>query len=160
MNKKAVSPLIAAVLLIVVVVGVGAVITSVARTYVQQSQDQTVKSVGATKCATDLDLRFAVVQEEFFVCKNSTHLNFMIENLAGEIKDFQVKIFTNTLTETNESLGESMAQGESKFFKVPYYTVSENDIVEFWVIPTIKDAAGRRAYCSDVSLKANGIKAC
>ena len=163
MNKKAVSPLIATVLLIVVVVGVGAIITSIARTYISDSKEQTVKTSGKIKCSTSPDIDFTVLGDEPQYCKNSTHIQFMIDDKAGEILDFQLKVFSATDLFTNDSLmpsGPSMKQGDTRLFTVPYSGIPESDITEIQVIPKLKDQMGRWAYCSSVALKANILPTC
>ena len=55
-NKRGVSPLIAAVLLIVVVVGVGAVVTGIVRNYVTSGKQTIQSKAGDIKCGAEIDI--------------------------------------------------------------------------------------------------------
>ncbi len=161
--KKAVSPLIATTLLLVVVVGVGAVVTGMVRGYVTESKQKTDKTSGLVLCATELDFAFTRLGNNIQVCKNSTHVAFMLENKASEIEDFLVKIFTEDNVLINDSILDSsnnLGTGETEFFAVPYSGISQDDIIEIHVVPKHAGPDGVLNRCTDVALKTNPTNIC
>lgn len=162
-QKKAVSPLIATVVLLVVVVGVGAVVTGMIRGYITESKQKTDESAALTSCSTELDIDTVIINEDIQVCKNSTHIEFMIENRAGEIDDFQVSIYSSDNIVQNTSVlssSESLAQGETKLFSATYSGMSASDIVEVHLIPKLRSPQGTMLVCNDVALKIKNPRDC
>jgi len=163
MDRKGVSPLIATTLLLVVVVGVGAVVTGIVRGYVTDSKQKTEKTSGLVKCATKINFAFTKIDNTLQVCSDSTHVGFMLENKASKIDDFLVKIFTADDVFVNDSIMEdsdTLGVGETEYFSVPYSGISQSDIVEIHVVPKIKGPDGVPNRCTDVALKVTPTQTC
>ncbi len=84
-NKKAISPLIAAVLLIAFAVALGAIVMNWGRTYTQEQIDTaTERSNEELECGLDVELAIKeVAGEPMLYYTNSTgNLTFMVENVG------------------------------------------------------------------------------
>ena len=164
-NKKAVSPLIAAVLLIVVVVGVGAVVTGIVRNYVTAGKQTIDSKSGDIKCGSEVGISVPTVANEIRICKDSTNglLNFTLDNTGSTtIDELQVKFFSSSAVEANDSIKTtndetSVASGATESFSVPIPTaIGATNIVEVHIVPRVQ-VVGRaeNAYCVDSALKYN-----
>ena len=160
-NKKAISPLIASVLLIVVVVGIGAVITGIVRNYVTEGKQTITEKSSDMKCGTEIMIEVPVVASEMKICKNQTAetITFILQNTGSAmIDDLQVKVFgTNGFdavdTVITDTGAAGLAVGNTSSYTVSYDALSVGDILEVKLVPRIK-VVGRteKAYCTDSGL--------
>ena len=165
MNKKGVSPLIAAVLLIVVVVGVGAVVTGIVRNYVTSGKQTIQSKSGDIKCGAEVDISVPTVADEIRICYDDTNdlLNFTLDNTGSTAIDaLQIKWFTASAVVNNVSVtavgapSTTVDSGATVLYSVAPGTdiTAIGDIVEVQIVPRIK-VVGRAdlAYCVDSALK-------
>lgn len=163
-TKKGLSPLIAAVLLIVVVVGIGAVVTGIVRNYVTDNKQTITEKASDMKCGVEVDLTVPVVNEVLKMCHNSTanYIKFTIENTGtAVVDDLQVKFFGASGFETNDTVGtntpsfgsDGMAIGETLEFNMTYTAGTVGTLQQINIVPRVK-VTGRstKAYCTDSSL--------
>ena len=156
-NKKAISPLIASVLLIVVVVGIGAVITGIVRNYVTEGKQTITEKSSDMKCGTEIMIEVPVVASEMKICKNQTAetITFILQNTGSAmIDDLQVKVFgTNGFDANDTVMATGLAVGNTSSYTVEYDAGSVGAILEVKLVPRIK-VVGRtdKAYCTDSGL--------
>ncbi|HII71893.1 TPA: hypothetical protein HA265_04020 [Candidatus Woesearchaeota archaeon] len=173
-SKKGLSPLIAAVLLIVVVVGIGAVVTGIVRNYVTESKQTITEKSSDIKCGVEVDIEVPVVSEEMQICHDSVNniINFTLENTGtATIDEIQIKFFGTSGFEAIDELstngvaigtwGTGMAAGETLKFNATYDSGAVGTLQQVNIIPRVK-VVGRtdEAYCTDSSLKFTDINAC
>ncbi|MBN1544417.1 hypothetical protein JW898_03055, partial [Candidatus Woesearchaeota archaeon] len=95
-SKRGLSPLIAAVLLIVVVVGIGAVVTGIVRNYVTENKQTITEKASDMKCGVEVMINVPVVADEFRICNDTVagNITFTLENSgSATIDELQVKFF-------------------------------------------------------------------
>lgn len=159
-DKRGVSPLIAAVLLIVVVVGVGAVVTGIVRNYVTTGKQTIQSKSGDIKCGAEIDVSVPTVADQIRICKNDHNITFTLDNTGStKVDDLQMKIFSADKVWANNSIDSNgLDVGATESYVVDYSDsgISETDIVEVQIIPRVK-VVGRSdfAYCTDSALKFN-----
>lgn len=174
-NKKAVSPLIASVLLIVVVVGIGAVVTGIVRNYVTENKQTITQKEGETKCGTDIALDIPVVADKYKICKanagaTGTYILFTLQNTgSATVDDLQIKVFgTAGFTSvdsvvTNATLGitSGMDVGDTVTINWTYTNSTIGTLQEVKIIPRIS-IVGRteKAFCSDSGLSFADLETC
>jgi len=99
MNKKAVSPLIATVLLIAFTVALGAIVMNWGESFVRKTQDTASEaSEGKLECTMEVD--FEVINAEYFESDSTDNatLSVLIRNAGDkEISQFVAQVFTNTV---------------------------------------------------------------
>lgn len=165
MNKKALSPLIAAVLLIVVVVGIGAVVTGIVRNYVQENKQTITKTAKDVECSTSIQLNVPVFQDDFRICLGSNYVNFTLENIGTQpVDDIQVKVFGSSGFADNDSgiLSTPLNVGQTlSNFSVYYDTTGVGLVQEVYIVPK-KKVTGQtnQIFCNEAKLRFVDINNC
>jgi len=111
MNKKAVSPLIATVLLIAFTVALGAIVMNWGESFVRNTQDTASEaSEGKIECTMAVD--FDVINAEYVEYdgdENAT-LNVLVRNAGDkEISQFVAQVFTNTTAGARGQINQTLA---------------------------------------------------
>ncbi|MFC1741943.1 hypothetical protein ACFL3V_05385 [Nanoarchaeota archaeon] len=164
-SKKGLSPLIAAVLLIVVVVGIGAVVTGIVRNYVTENKQTITEKASDMKCGIEVNVDIPTVADELRICHNTTnyHVKFTLENTgSATIDDLQVKFFgtggfdANDTVVTQSTLADpdgSYDSGNTEEFTVVYDNAAVGTLQQVKIVPRVK-VVGRsdKAYCTDAGL--------
>lgn len=161
-SKKGLSPLIAAVLLIVVVVGIGAVVTGMIRGLVSDNQKTIKTKSSEMACGRDVNIEFVKIDGEQQVCKGPNYILGVIDNVGtAEIDDFEIKMFTVTGVFRNESVSpnDPLTNGEAQEFRT-YFTFPAADIEQVQFVPKLKGVGTGYTFCSDVALKYENIPDC
>lgn len=160
-SKKAISPLIATVLLIVVTVGIGAVVVGMIRGYVTDSKTQMQGKVDEMACTRDVSLEITEIDGEPQVCNGSNYFDVMIENSGTAIDDFQLVVLGDTGIYRNETTGYSIATGSTAELNISFSSTGLGTILQFKLVPKLKkpDAAGY-FFCTDVALTEEGVENC
>jgi len=160
MSKRGLSPLIAAVLLIVVVVGIGAVVTGIVRNYVTENKQTITEKASDMKCGVEVMINVPTVGDEFRICRNETgtpdYLNFTLENTgSATIDELQVKFFgASGFSANDEALGGvAFDAGDTRSFTVEYNTTTIGAFQQVKIVPRVK-VVGRsaKAFCTDAGL--------
>ena len=124
-NKKAVSPLIATVLLVMIVVSIGAAVMVVIQGLTEEQIESTKTQSQLLKCANDVQVGIFTQGEDYLICMDdpatSTDLgNFSIylENKGiKDILDWRITVFgVNGLADINGGFS-ALDQGEIKLYK-------------------------------------------
>jgi FlaG/FlaF family flagellin (archaellin) len=166
-SKKGLSPLIAAVLLIVVVVGIGAVVTGIVRNYVTENKQVITEKASDMKCGIEVSINIPTVADELRICNTSIGgdpaIQFTLENSgSATIDDMQVKFFGTSGFEANDTVITDYAYtfdaGNTESFNVTY---SVAGLQQVKLVPRVK-VVGRsdKAYCTDAALSFEDISQC
>jgi flagellin-like protein len=161
-NRKAISPLIATVILLVVTVGIGAVVTSMVRNYAQENKN-TIDTKGAeSACSRDVLVEIVTIDQVTQVCKGTGYIDFILENRGANIDDFKLMVFGATGFATNDSLNNgTFAKGSSKEINFTYNPAGIGTIQEIKLVPKLKvPAKTSYFYCSEAALSFEGMEDC
>lgn len=165
-TKKAVSPLIATVLLIAFAVALGAVVMNWGRGYVEDTQDYArERSDAEVTCTTDINLDIVSVDLTDQVCYNGTNpanVSMILENTAArDIESLNIRVIgTSSKVPVSVVLNDSsLDSGSARLFTFDYNDSDYGDISQIAVTPVIK-LSGKDVVCSGNQLKMIGIKSC
>lgn len=163
-SKRGLSPLIAAVLLIVVVVGIGAVVTGIVRSQVTSDKQTIEKTSVDIDCSTQVEIDVPMLNDDFMICQGSGYVNFTLENSGSLLVDeIQVKVFGDAGFAENDSLlttGLEPGAVESRFI-AGFNTADVGNVEEVFIIPKKKVIGGTgRIYCSEAQLRFTNIVTC
>lgn len=114
-NKRGVSPLIATVLLVMIVVSIGAAVMMVIRGISEDQLDKIEVSSKEIQCGTEVDPNIIDVGQNYKYCKNETAglLQIMMENNGKiTIVDWRVTVIGNSSVYDNESVFGSIEVGD------------------------------------------------
>ncbi len=168
-SRKGVEPLIAAVLLIVVVVGIGAVVTGIVRNYVTENKQIITEKASDMKCGIEVALTVPTVQDQLRICHNASNQTviFTLENTGSStIDELQVKFFGTSGFEAYDTVlaNNSMSEftvGATKQFSVVYTTGTVGTLQQVRLVPRVK-VVGRseKAFCTDAALTYTDFPTC
>ncbi|MBW2972318.1 hypothetical protein KY359_04750 [Candidatus Woesearchaeota archaeon] len=170
-SKKGLSPLIAAVLLIVVVVGIGAVVTGIVRNYVTENKQTITEKASDMKCGVEVSVNVPVVADEFRLCNDSVNSNitFTLENSgSATIDELQVKFFGGSGFDSQDEalalngLSGGFDAGSTQEISVHYDTAKTGaPLQQVKIVPRVK-VVGRsdKAYCTDAALTFTDLTDC
>jgi flagellin-like protein len=118
-NKRGVSPLIATVLLVMIVVSIGAAVMMVIRGISDDQLDKIQISAKEIQCGTDVKPKVFDVGGIYKYCfaRNETNqsLRIMLENDGTiNIEDWKLTVVGSSMFETNESIYGGLTKGEIK----------------------------------------------
>lgn len=162
-SKKALSPLIAAVLLIVVVVGIGAVVVGMTRGMVSENQDTISQTDDRMACSRDVVLEMLELDRNPQICKGTGYINVVIENTGTiDIQDFQLLAYGTTGVYNNESIGAgTLTKGGALELNATFDTTAVGTLQQVKFVPKLKKtAATGYHFCSEVALKYEDINDC
>ncbi len=166
-SRKGLSPLIAAVLLIVVVVGIGAVVTGIVRNYVTENKQTITEKASDMKCGVEVSINVPTVADELRICNHSSKMEFTVENSgSAAIDDMQVKIFgtggfdANDTAWIDEKQG-SFEPGDTQTLNTTFDSTKVGTIQQVKIVPRVK-VVGRteKAYCTDAALTFTDFPSC
>jgi FlaG/FlaF family flagellin (archaellin) len=162
-SKKALSPLIAAVLLIVVVVGIGAVVTGIVRSLVSENQETIRGKSGEMSCSRDVSVDLILIDDEYQLCKGSDYISAVVENTGtGDIDDFQLIVMATTGFYNNDSLGTgTFVSGAAMEVNGTFSGITASDIEQVKLVPKLKKSGSAQYhFCSEVAVKSEVIPDC
>lgn len=163
MNKKALSPLIATVLLIAFAVALGAVVMNLARPTGGGGGPPTTIAK-AVDCA---DVKFVVqkIGASPQICLSKTAANtlqFIVDNKGGiKLKAIKITIVGANGDPINQDVPNS-AIGEAEVKKLAFtYPAEIGDIALVKVTPVVADFVnGKDLFCTDKTVEVSDIKSC
>jgi hypothetical protein len=163
-SRKALSPLIAAVLLIVVVVGIGAVVTGIVRSQVTADKQTIEKKSVDIDCSTLVEIDVPTLNDDFMICTGTGYVNFTLENSGTILVDeIQIKVFGDAGFADNDSLlttGLEPGAVESQFIAA-FNIADVGNVEEVFIIPKKKVVGGNsRIFCSEAQLRFTDISPC
>lgn len=171
-NKRAVSPLIATVLLIAFAVALGAVVMNWGKGYIEdQTLDTEEKSKVETQCSLDVDLELLKIGGDKKLCYNQANstvnasLEFMIEN-RGTVNIVGIAVSVigdlgaeNILTLNSESINIGAIYSEDN---LTYYNETVGNDLQQVIFKPYVDVKGTigKTLCSKGSLVVEDIDIC
>ncbi len=163
-SKKALSPLIAAVLLIVVVVGIGAVVTGMMRGLVSDNQKTISQKDDEMACARDVNVKIVTIDGNPQFCRDAatSEIVAVVENAGTDVDDFQLMVYGDSGFYKNESIGSgNIAQGAAAELRGYYDSGDTGAITQAKFVPKLKKT-GSSGYnfCHDVTVKSEVIPNC
>lgn len=167
MNKKAISPLIAAVLLVVVVVSLGAAVMSLTRGYLEQGETDVNVNKESIRCGRDVGIQFAIINENYAVCNKTdpddsdmAQTQLYIENVGTmDVLDAQVRLIGKTSIFQNDTvLSNTLETGSIARINVTYDPESLGEFRQLKITPRINlPGITDHAYCSDAALTISSL---
>lgn len=173
-SRKAVSPLIATVLLIAFAVALGAVVMNWGRGYVEDTANMArERSDTEVTCASEVGVDLVEIDNVAQICYNSTGgasnnatLEFILENKhSKEIEKLQVRLIGSaTRVPLTLEVNESLTTNQAKFMNVTYNDGDGTDM-ELGELQQVKFTPYIRSGGSDVACPssaetATNIKSC
>jgi len=158
-SKRAVSPLIATVLLIAFAVALGAVVMNWGRTYVEDTAAfAREKSDTEIKCSSDVKLDFLEVRNVKRLCyeyTTTTKLNFTVENIGKlDIVGLAVTVVgaKNINTTALDLKGQNMTLERARFYKNETLDMGDLGVPQqIRIVPEI-EVEGNRVSCPATAL--------
>ncbi len=165
--KKAVSPLIATVLLIAFAVALGAVVMNWGRSYVEDTANfAKQKSDTEIRCSTDARIDFLTVKDVKRVCYSNTtdpkYLEFFIENLGTtDVAGLQVSIIGDQEVNITDLDFKNNTLKRSRVYKMGAlnYTSDIGKVEQVNIVPKIS-IEGAIISCPANSLVISDINEC
>lgn len=168
-NKRAVSPLIATVLLIAFAVALGAVVMNWGRGYVEETADfAKQRSDSDVKCSAEVDIDIVEIDDAQQICYNDTaeRIEFMVENVKDkDIEKLQVRIIGEDSRVPNSTIVEYtngdpiLPKYEARFLNVSY----DNDTMglpsQVKITPIIR-VGSEDITCGSTGLEFASVKSC
>lgn len=132
MNKKAISPLLSTILLILIAVGIGIIVMNWGRAHLE---------VGA-KCAIDTEMKIVLLNNIPQICYagsgESGYVSFIVENGVNiDIKAIQFRAIGKKQVYTTELADSSIEKGYTLMKTVPYNFDLFGDIRQIKLTPKI-----------------------
>ncbi|MFC1741944.1 hypothetical protein ACFL3V_05390 [Nanoarchaeota archaeon] len=160
--------MIAAVLLVVIVVSIGAAVMALVRTYLTEGEEQVTIGKEAIKCGRDVSIGWVMVQDNYQVCNGTNaddadlaSLNMMIENTGTiKIRDIQVRIVgTKGVFQNNSVLDdETFNTGAAVIINMSYDPDVVGSFRQVKAVPRINlPGVTEHAYCSDAGIAIESI---
>ncbi|MBN2422752.1 hypothetical protein JXB41_05985 [Candidatus Woesearchaeota archaeon] len=153
-KKKAVSPLIATVLLVLIVVSIGAAVMLVLKGLTVESMEEIDKKRVELKC-TDVNIEIFKIGDDFEICHDSGSriIKTIIIN-KGTIytKDLKLTAIGASEIYNNDSLSIDFKPGEIRYINLSY-GAGIGDLKQIKIIPVIAGAyEGEGLVCSESAI--------
>jgi len=168
-SRKAVSPLIATVLLIAFAVALGAVVMNWGRGYVEDTANiARERSDTEVKCASEVDIDIVEIDSVPQICYNDTasgedRVEFIVENKkARTVENIQVRIIgTATRVPLTVDLGgpSNLSTNQAKYLNVSFNISTLGTPQQVKLTPSIK-VGGTEVGCPSSAEVATDIKPC
>jgi len=163
-SKRGLSPLIAAVLLIVVVVGIGALVAGIVREQVTSDKETIDRTSIGIDCSTQIDAEIPKIEDRVLICLGANYINLTIENTgSARIDEFQIKVFGDAGFADNDTIIESGLEPgdlESNYI-AGFDGAAVGNVQQVMIVPKLKvPGSTQRQYCSDAQLKLADIDPC
>ena len=166
-GKRAISPIIAAVLLVVIVVSIGAAVMSLVRNFITEGETTINVEKEGIKCGRDTSIELVLINENYQIC-NASHpddsdlamLNFMIENVGTiDVLDAQVRIVGKQGIVRNDSvLNGTLRMGGVALVNMSYDPEVTGAFRQVKIVPRINlPGVTEHAYCSDSGVEIESI---
>jgi len=160
-GKRAVSPLIATVLLIAFAVALGAVVMNWGSAYVETTQTATTARYQAdVGCNQEVQFNIISISGLPQLCNTSTSINFTIENGPYiDIAAMQLYVIGENAVMKQTLENFSMAKGDITRTGVAYDLATNGTIQQIRFIPII-EVGDRRSVCTQRQKTIDRIRSC
>ncbi|MBR9675743.1 hypothetical protein GOV05_01910 [Candidatus Woesearchaeota archaeon] len=160
--KRGVSPIIAAVLLVVITIAIGATTMAFIRSLSDQNLATAEEKSTRIRCGTDISLDVLAIGNAYKICKfddppNGGYIELTLQNIGSTtIKGFRLIVLGNGTDEftTSENKTMNFQVNELKKINMSYTDPGGNlgDAQEYKLEPIIQGTPGQDVYCSDSAL--------
>jgi len=159
-SKKALSPLIAGVLLIVVVVGIGAVVTGIVRGLITENQETIASKDNELACSTQVDVELVKIDGVPQICKGAAYVDLIVENNGVEVQDFQLTILGSGGIFKNESVSTDnpLGTGQAREYNISFSGTGSIEQIKF--VPKLKARGSGYNFCHEVAITYEDIPDC
>lgn len=160
MNKRAISPLIATILLIAFAIALGLVVMNWGKSYIEEKAEFTVGPQDLSACNL-IQLEFIQVGGENKICFNSDTLiveAFLENGPDRAIDNFDVRVIGNTIETISSVLQAPIGEGVSAQVKFNY--PESIGLVQQVRITPIVNIEGGPIPCQSQAISADHIKPC
>ncbi|PLW80734.1 hypothetical protein C0585_01150 [Candidatus Woesearchaeota archaeon] len=148
--KKGVSPIIAAVLLVVITIAIGATTMAFIRSLSDQNLASAQEKTERIACGTDVSFSIVAISDEYKICKGTDYLEASIRNTGSRaIKDFRLVALGDNISTVEENRASNLAIDSYSTMNITY--TAEN-VSEFVIEPIIQGQPGQDIICSDSAL--------
>ncbi len=144
--------------MIVVVVGLGAVITGIIRNYVSDNKQVIERTATDVDCATQVQILVPKFNDAFMICHNAStyNISFTLENTGSmAVDELQVKVFgEDGFQDFDGLMPNGLAPGQVQTnLNVTYTVATVGAIQQVQIIPKKKvEASANKIYCSESGL--------
>ena len=160
MNKKAVSPMVATILLIAFAIALGAVVMNWGKGFIEEKAEFVtgVSTVGPSSCG---DVQFGVltVGGSPQVCYSNGEVRALVQNQGIEIANMKASVISpGGVTNQENLLDLPLKSADSTNVKISYDS-SEGSIIQLKLIPQIQ-IDGKLEFCTAQGITLENIGQC
>lgn len=156
-NKKGVSPIIAAVLLVVITIAIGATTMAFIRSLADENLQKAALHNTKISCGSDVRLEIPLVDNSYNICYNSTNsdIKVTLHNVGSKkIKGFDFTIIRTNGTVNTVTVSNSINNSEWKKIDFTGHNVSASTVSQWIIEPKIEgNPTGGDTICTDASIK-------
>jgi flagellin-like protein len=164
-SKKAISPIISVVIMILVVVSLGVVISSFVRQMGDENIDAIEEKQDELSCGTDLNFGIVKVGGVYDICINES-ANYTKVTLTNSgsvnITDFAFTVIGSDDVYNDESTGDELGRDQTDIFIFIYDNSTIGNIRQIKITPKMKIGVGKTQSCgrNAISLDKDQIRDC
>ena len=170
-SRKAISPLIAAVLLVVVTVSIGAAVFSLIQNYMGSGKQDIKRGAEEIRCGRDVGIELRPLNFTY-ICNSTAEesdmasFNMIVSNVGSrDVEQAQLRVFFEGGVFSNNSiLNDTLAPGQSQVVNVTYDPEPEDEwgaLRSAQVIPRIGiPGVSDFSYCTDNAWEVKDINQC
>lgn len=159
-GKKAVSPLIATVLLIAFAVALGALVMNWGREYIEQTQEKvSTTSAQQSTCSFDVSMQLLKIGEKPCFDRSGRTFYAIIENGNYELTGYKVTVFGNDNNIYDSDATATVKKVESKLITVPINSTDPDfKINKAMIIPKVKIAGAKEdTFCTNAEIEMDDV---
>ncbi len=162
-QKRGISPLLSAVILILILVSIAALVSVFLRGMAEENVDQINEEKVEMTCGIEVNLKPVLIDSTNDICANSTTVKGTLINRGSkDLYDLGLQVIGDADIYNNESYGVSLDVGQSKIITLPYDSTGLGNIRQIKILPIISQPTGSAYICSDraVTIDSDEIRQC
>lgn len=167
-SKRGVSPIIAAVLLVVITIAIGATTMAFIRGLSDQNLASAQEKSAKIKCGTDVKVEVLSISSDYKICDTFESLNVTLKNTGSiDIKYFELTVLGDgtdgyMVNNSNTSASKFEKNSISKFNIAFTNNSALGTPAEYVLSPVIQGEPGQDIICSDSPIKwdADDVSSC
>lgn len=164
-SKKGVSPIIAAVLLVVITIAIGATTMAFIRGLSDQNLASAQEKASKIKCGTDVRIEVLAVGSDYKICYdiNAISLNVTLKNIGSvDIKYFELTVLGDGsegfMVNNSDTSASKFKKNTISKFNIAFTNSSGLGVpVEYILSPVIQGEPGKDIICSESPLEWDAI---
>ena len=158
-TKRGVSPLIATVLLVMIVVSIGAAVMLVIRGISDDNLEKVNLKTAEINCGTDVDLEILAIGTDYQICKdeytteNGVLATIMTNKGSVDVEDFKLTVIGPAGIFEDPTQTLSIEKDETKALNFSFNGSETGGVRQVRITPIISGVAGQaQVACIDVAL--------